>query len=134
MLIEGPVPSKIPDVHPHSVEGALVSITAMWRLPVLHATDAGQSCRLLQFLADQASESCRSALVRYERKPKRIATRRLFVLQGLPGIGPELARRLLSELGLGGTRHDGGRRHEKVPGVGPKTAARIRDLVRGWTD
>ncbi len=71
----------------------------MWRLPVLHSTDPGESCRLLQFLANQGSESRERVLPRYDRKPKRLATRRLFVLQGLPGIGPELARRLLSALG-----------------------------------
>jgi ERCC4-type nuclease len=38
-LIEGPTPAAIPDVHPHSVEGALTSIAAMWRLPMLHSSD-----------------------------------------------------------------------------------------------
>ena len=32
LLIEGPTPTSIPDVHPHSLEGALVSIATMWRL------------------------------------------------------------------------------------------------------
>jgi hypothetical protein len=42
MLIEGPSWAKAPDVHPHSVDGALVSIAAMWRLPVLHSSDADE--------------------------------------------------------------------------------------------
>jgi Fanconi anemia group M protein len=132
MLIEGPAPANAPDVHPYSVEGALVSIAVMWRLPVLHSTDADESCRLLRFLAAQGSESSQAALQRYDRKPKRLATRRLFVLQGLPGIGPELACRLLTQLGsvervmtadVGALA--------AVPGIGPKTAARIRELVQG---
>jgi ERCC4-type nuclease len=45
-LIEGPTPASIPDVHPHSLEGALVSIAAMWRLPVLHSSDSEQSVRI----------------------------------------------------------------------------------------
>lgn len=52
LLIEGPTPTAAPDVHPHSIEGALVSIAAMWRLPVLHTCDPEQSVRLLRFLAD----------------------------------------------------------------------------------
>jgi len=43
LLIEGPPPASMPDVNPHSIEGALVSIAAMWRLPVLHASDSEQS-------------------------------------------------------------------------------------------
>jgi ERCC4-type nuclease len=132
MLIEGPVRAGAPDVHPHSVEGALVSIAAMWRLPVLHSTDPGESCRLLQFLANQGSESRERVLPRYDRKPKRLATRRLFVLQGLPGIGPELARRLLSALGsVARVMTADAATLEEVRGVGPKKAARIRELVDG---
>jgi predicted RNase H-like HicB family nuclease len=36
LLIEGPTPSLMPDVHHHSVDGALVSIAAIWRVPVLY--------------------------------------------------------------------------------------------------
>jgi hypothetical protein len=44
-LIEGPTPSSLPDVHHHSVEGALVSIAAMWRIPVWCAAAAvGHEC------------------------------------------------------------------------------------------
>jgi DNA excision repair protein ERCC-4 len=46
LLIEGPAAS-IPNVHLHSIQGALVSIAAMWRLPVLHSSDVEQSVRML---------------------------------------------------------------------------------------
>jgi ERCC4-type nuclease len=132
LLIEGAAPANAPDVHPHSVEGALVSIAAMWRLPVLHSVDADQSCRLLRFLADQGSERCESVLPRYDRRPKRLATRRLFVLQGLPAVGPEMARRLLSEFGsVARVMTADGAALEQVRGVGPKKAARIRAVVSG---
>src|SRR5262249_20614827 len=132
MLIEGPASANAPDVHPHSVEGALVSIAAMWRLPVLHSTDVDESCRLLRFLADQGGESCQTMLPRYDRKPKRLSTRRMFVLQGLPGIGPTLARRLLAHLGsVEGVITADADALAASPGIGPKKAARIRELVGG---
>jgi ERCC4-type nuclease len=131
LLIEGPTPTAAPDVHPHSIEGALVSIAAMWRLPVLHACDPEQSVRLLRFLADQVRGQHERTLRRFDRKPKRLASRRLFLLQGLPGVGPALAHRLLC--------HFGSIEHiftadaaalAKVRGIGEKKAARIRELVR----
>jgi len=130
LLIEGPTPSSLPDVHHHSVEGALVSIAAMWRLPVLHSSDSQQSARMLRFLADQMRGPHDRVLRRFDRKPKRLASRRLFLLQALPGVGPALAHRLLHHFGsierivtvdaatLAGVR-----------GIGARTAARIRELV-----
>jgi Fanconi anemia group M protein len=131
LLIEGPPPTSIPDVHPHSVEGALVSIAAMWRLPVLHSSDSEQSVRTLRFLADQVYGSHEPILRRFDRKPKRLASRRLFLLQGLPGIGPALARRLLGHFGsIERVFTTNASALAEVPGVGAKKAARIRELAR----
>jgi DNA excision repair protein ERCC-4 len=132
LLIEGPASPSAPDVHPHAIEGALVSIAVIWRLPVLHAADADRSCRIVRFLAEQASNPRELALRRYDRKPKRLATRRLFVLQGLPGVGPALARRLLARLGsVERVMTADAAALETVRGVGPTKAARIRELVSG---
>jgi ERCC4-type nuclease len=132
LMIEGAVPSEVPDVHPHSLQGALVSIAAMWRLPVLHSAGADESCRLLRFLADQGGKSGETALPRYGRKPRRLATRRLFVLQGLPGVGPALARRLLAQLGsVERVMTADTVALETIRGIGPKKAVRIRELLTG---
>ena len=102
----------------------------MWRLPVIHARDPEDSLRILGFLAQQA---CRrqSTLRRYDRKPKRLASRKLYMLQGIPGVSPALAERLLLQLGSlervftadAGTLI-------RVRGLGPTKAARIRELLR----
>jgi ERCC4-type nuclease len=81
-LIEGPAPSSLPDLHHHSVEGALVSIAATWGIPVLHSSDSEQAARLLRFVADQVRRPHERILRRFDRKPKRLASRRLFLLQG----------------------------------------------------
>ena len=131
VLIEGPAPIRMPDVHPHALQGAVVSLAVMWRLPVLHADDPEDSLRILQCLARQASRADRPILRRYDRKPKRLASRRLYVLQGLPGVGPALAHRLLIEFGSVERvmAADEGAL-TRVRGVGPNKAARIRELVR----
>jgi DNA excision repair protein ERCC-4 len=131
LLIEGPPPVSIADVHPHSLVGALVSIAAMWRLPVLHSTDSEQSARMLRFLADQIREPQQRVLRRFDRKPKRLASRRLFLLQGLPGVGPALANRLLCHFGcIESVVTADASALAEVRGVGAKKAARILELVR----
>jgi Fanconi anemia group M protein len=130
LLIEGPKPASIPDVHPHALEGALVSLAAMWRLPVLHSSEAEHSLLVLRFLAKQASRPPQPVLRRFDRKPKRLASRRLFLLQGLPGVGPALAHRLLDHFGsIERVLSADASTLAEVRGVGAKKAARIRELV-----
>jgi DNA excision repair protein ERCC-4 len=129
LLIEGPPPASIPDVHPHALEGALVSLAAMWRLPVLHSLDPEHSLRILRFLADQAGKQ-QQVRRRFDRKPKRLASRRLFLLQGLPGVGPALAHRLLGRFGsVERVFTADAATLAEVRGFGLKKAARIRELV-----
>ena len=129
--LEGPKPAKMPDVHPHALKGAMVSLAVMWRLPVLHARDPEDSLRVLRFVAHRLRNLDPGFLQRYDRKPKRFASRKLYVLQGLPGIGPELASRLLFQFGsierVVAADED---MLIQVRGVGRKRAARIRELVR----
>ena len=130
LLIEGPTPTAIANVHPHALEGALVSIAAMWRLPVLHSADSEQSVRMLQFLADQVRGPQERVLRRFDRKPKRLSSRRLFLLQAMPGVGPALAHRLLSHFGsVERALTANAATLAEVRGIGAEKAARIRALV-----
>src|SRR2546427_7447500 len=70
VLLEGPKPFRMPDVHPHALKGAIVSLAVMWRLPVLHSRDPEDSLRILRFLAQQVGDSEQRILRRYDRKPK----------------------------------------------------------------
>lgn len=130
LLIEGPQADAMPDVHPHALDGALISLAVMWRLPVLHSRDPDHSLRTLRFLADQTSQRRDQILRRFDRKPKRLASRRLFVLQGLPGVGPAIARRLLHQFGsVEGAIAADEAALTAVRGLGPRKARQIRRVV-----
>lgn len=132
VLLEGPRPARMPDVHPHALKGALVSLAVMWRLPVLHARDPEDSLRILRFLAQQVGNSEQRILRRYDRKPKRVVSRRLYMLQGLSGVGPSLAQRLLIKFGSVERVVTADEESlTQVRGIGLKKAARIRELVGG---
>ena len=132
VLLEGPKPLRMPDVHPHALKGAIVSLAVMWRLPVLHARDPEDALRILRFLAQQVGDSEQHVLRRYDRKPKRVASRRLYVLQGLSGVGPSLAQRLLIKFGsVERVMTADEQSLTQVRGIGSEKAARIRELVSG---
>ncbi|PYR28452.1 MAG: hypothetical protein DMF92_14140 [Acidobacteria bacterium] len=116
----------------HALKGAIVSLAVMWRLPVLHARDPEDALRILRFLAQQVRDSEQRILRRYDGKPKRLASRRLYMLQGLSGVGPALAQRLLIK--FGSVEHVVTADEEsmtQVRGIGLRKAARIRELVGG---
>lgn len=99
ILIEGPRPRHMPKVNPHALKGAAASLAVMWRLPILYSRDPEDSLLTLQFLGEQSGRSAQPIARRYTQKPKRSASRKLHILQGLPGTGPALAYRLLLEFG-----------------------------------
>lgn len=130
LLLEGPRPEHMPDVHRHALKGAMVSLAAMWRLPMLHARDPEDSLLVLRLLAGQARSTSGGILKRYDRKPRRLASRKLHMLQGLPGVGPALAQRLLARFGSVErviTADEAALM--QVRGIGRTTATRIRELV-----
>ena len=96
----------------------------------MHATQRTR-LRVLRFVAHQLVNLDPGILQRYDRKPRRLASRKLYVLQGLAGIGPALASRLLLQFGsierVFAADEDA---LMQVRGVGRKKAARIRELVR----
>ena len=130
LLLEGPKPSRMPDVHPHALKGAIVSLAVLWRLPVVHARDPEDALWVLRCLADQIGRTEPGVLKRYDRKPKRLASKKIYMLQGLPGIGPALADRLLRHFG---TVEQVITADEitlmQVAGLGRTKARRIREIV-----
>ena len=130
ILLEGPRPARLPAVHPHALQGAVASLAVMWRLPLIHSRTPEDSLRLFRFIAVQSCRTDAGVLKRYDRKPKRLASRRLYMLQGLPGVGPAIAQRLLARFGSieRAIAADPAALME-VGGVGPEKAARIRELV-----
>ena len=65
---------------------------------MLHSSDPQDSLQIRASLANQAGRSAQNVLRRYDRKPKRLASHRLY-MSGLPRLRPALAYRLLLQLG-----------------------------------
>ena len=129
ILLEGPLQPP-PAVHRHALKGALLSLATAWRLPVIFSRDAAESAWILEALGRQSQASAAPDLVRGGYRPKRLQARRSFVLQGLPGVGPVLAGRLLEHFGtVRGVMGAEECELAQVPGCGPKRAAAIARVV-----
>lgn len=69
-------------------------------------------------------------LKRVGRKPKRMQIRKLYLLQGLPGIGPRMAKRMLEYFGSVEKVFAADEQElTRVEGIGKKKAAKIRAII-----
>lgn len=115
-----------------ALQGALVSITLFVGVPVLRARDPGETARLMHYAARQLRASRDGALRRpaVGRRPRGKRRAQLQLLQGLPGVGPARARRLLQAFGsVEAVCSAGVHELTEVYGIGPATARAIRWVV-----
>ncbi|MFZ4394949.1 MAG: ERCC4 domain-containing protein [Kiritimatiellia bacterium] len=123
-----------PGIRRESLQGALVTLSVRLGIPVLRARDAAETARILRYTTEQVRRVETNALRRAGCRPKRLRTRQLFVLQGLPGVGPERAARLLDTCGsVAGVFAADEKTLCQIDGIGAHTAASIYQLVHAGT-
>ena len=114
-----------------SLQGALVTLALIFDIPVFRSSDPAESARLIHYIGSQLVRLRDPGYVPYRQaKAKRKKTRQLRVLQSLPGVGPDRARRLLEHFKtvracLSATATE----LMKVDEIGPKTAAAIEEII-----
>jgi len=82
-----------------AIQGALVTVSLFCGVPLLRARTPAETVSTMLFAARQARTISTGALPRHGYRPRGKCARQLFILQGLPGIGPAKARRLLERFG-----------------------------------
>jgi len=114
-------------VRREALQGALITLGAFFGLPVLRSLDPEETVRLLMYLGRQSQRIASGGLPRPGCRPKGKHARQLFLLQGLPGVGPERAARLLERFGtVAGVVAASSDELANVDGLGDKTATKIR--------
>ncbi len=113
-----------------AIQGALITLTIVLGIPVLRSKDPIDSAQLMLYAARQM---CKISLRGYPRRGKRPRGKlklQLHILQGLPGVGPGRAARLIEtfksvEAVVTATSD----LLAEVQGIGIKTAQAIRRSV-----
>jgi DNA excision repair protein ERCC-4 len=103
-----------------ALQGAIISLTTIFRIPLLRAADARETADLIRYTAGQLRRTALGALPRPGWRPKGKRRRQLYILQGLPGIGPGRAARLLDRFGS----------VEKVISAPPESLADVHGIGR----
>ena len=113
-----------------AVHGALVSMQAIWYVPTLFSRSMEETREILVMIARQDAHDADGVPLRGGYRPRRLKSRQLFVLQGLPRVGPTTAKRLLRHF-KSVSRVMGASLEEltDVEGIGKESARSIRTLL-----
>ncbi|MBM3320439.1 MAG: nuclease [Candidatus Eisenbacteria bacterium] len=113
-----------------AIQGALVTLSVIYGFPVIRTTDPKESARLISYACDQIDRARREAIARPGYRPKGKRKRQLFILQGLPQVGPVRARLLLDAFGsVRGVFLAGQDELRRLKGIGEGTAEAIEWAV-----
>lgn len=129
-LIEGNPYKTDMDVNCNAIRGALISLQTAWYLPVVYSRCKEETRDILMQIAVQGAEEVERDVLRHGYRPKPLRSRQLYILQGLPHVGPVLARRLLERFGsvdkvMGASEEE----FLCVTGIGKALAGRIHEVL-----
>jgi ERCC4-type nuclease len=131
LLVEGPLPTgPVLNVSAEALRGALVSLAAVFRIPTLHARGPDEAAALLVTAARQLEKTFDDGYVRSGYRPRALRSRRLYVLQGFPGVGPRRAAALLDRFGsIVAILQADDKALRAVKSIGPAIIAAIRKVL-----
>jgi len=100
LILEGTVNGTIEiGVTREAMQGALITVSLILGVPVLRSKDPSETAKLMVYIGRQIESMAMGGVQRHGYRPKTKRKRQLFILQGLPGVGPERAGRLLDRFG-----------------------------------
>ncbi|MCC5788137.1 MAG: hypothetical protein JJT75_00755 [Opitutales bacterium] len=115
----------------HALQGALISLMLVFDIPVLRSNDPEETARLVVYASQQFFRAQSDGWIPTRQiKAKRRSTQQRRVLQSLPGIGPDRAKRLLEHFGsVRACLSANADELSTLPGFGPAIARKIVDTV-----
>jgi Fanconi anemia group M protein len=130
LLVEGNPYKTDLDMDPEAIKGALISTQVIWYVPVIYSRSKEDSANIMQMIGRQDASSRDKLVLRAGYRPKRLRSKQLFVLQGLPKVGPTTAKRLLERFkSVKNVINAPIEELQQVEGIGVVSAKAIRDAL-----
>jgi DNA excision repair protein ERCC-4 len=129
-LVEGNPFQVDMDFTPESIRGVILSLQVIWYIPVLFSKSKEDTCRIFKMIGKQEQIQSDLLTLRHGYRPKKLITRQLHILQGLPNVGPLLAKRLLKHFGsIRKVMHADMKTLSTIDGIGKKKAGKICTIL-----
>ena len=113
-----------------AIKGALISAQTIWYVPVIFSRSKEDSRDILLMISRQIETCIDVVPLRGGYRPKRLKSKQLYILQGLPQVGPKLAKRLIKHFkSVSNVMHASVQALSEVDGIGKVTAEKIQEVL-----
>jgi ERCC4-type nuclease len=132
LILEGTVSDTVEiGVAREAMQGALITVSLILGIPVLRSKNPFETAKLIVYIGRQIESIAVGGVHRHGYRPKNKRKRQLFLLQGLPAVGPERAGRLLDRFGsVEAAISASSSELQIVDGIGKSIADKIKWAVR----
>lgn len=119
------------NIHPNAIRGAIAALAIDFNIPIIQTEDADETAQMLYFIAKREQlGQIKPVALRGKRSGLTFEQQQEFLVEGLPLVGPTLAKSLLKKFGSVEKVFTASEMElKKVPKVGEKKAKKIRDVI-----
>ncbi|MDQ1276073.1 MAG: hypothetical protein QG610_1648, partial [Euryarchaeota archaeon] len=131
LIIEGKDLFTSRQINPNAIYGSLVSIAIDFGVSILYSRDEEETASILKILAKrEQTENKREINPHGKKSASTLAEQQEYLISSISNIGPKAAKNLLSYFGsVEAVMQADMEELKKVKQIGPKTAARIREVL-----
>lgn len=131
LIIEGEDLFTSRQINPNAIYGTLVSIAIDFGVSILYSRDEEETASILKVLAKrEQTENKREINPHGKKSASTLAEQQEYLISSISNIGPKAARNLLLHFGsVKAVLQADTEELRKVKLIGPKTAARIREVL-----
>ena len=130
LLIEGNPYETDLNFDPMAIKGALISAQVIWYIPVVFSQSKEDTREILMMIGRQDEAYIDVVPLRGGYRPKRLKSKQLYLLQGLPQVGPMLAKRLIEHFrSVSNIINASTEELMEVEGIGRVSAEKIRRVL-----
>ena len=131
LIIEGEDLYSHRNIHPNAIRGVLASIAVDLEIPMIWTKNRQETTALLVSIAKREQEEQKIEIrLRGEKRAMALGEQQQFIVEGLPGISAELAKRLLEKFETIRNIFNASREQlQEVKGIGENRAKDIETIV-----
>lgn len=134
LLIEGNPYKTDLNFENMAIKGALISTQAIWYVPVIFSRSKEDTKDIFMMISRQDESYTDVVPLRSGYRPKRLKSKQLYLLQGLPQVGPMLAKRLIEHFkSVSKIMNASIEELTEVEGIGMVSAEKIREVLNTET-
>jgi len=138
IILEGNINEifNLRNIHRNSIIGALTSIALDYQVPILNTKNSEETAEYLYVIAKREQIGKEKEVgLRFGRKGLTTAEKQRFIVEGLPLVGPQLAKNLLEKFGsIKQIANAEEKELTEAEGVGKKKAKEIRKILTAKYD